>query len=81
MPDILEATCDYLRGQLPNLDDKDPIEVPPDLLQELDNAATEAKRELECKRTTWDNEARVLTCISSPSSANQGLEVPHCQPI
>ena len=65
MPDILETTCDYLR-QLPNMDDKDPIEVPPELLQELENASTEAKKGLECKRTTWHNEARVLTCISSP---------------
>lgn len=66
MPDILEATCGYLR-QLPNMDDKDPIEVSPDLLQELNDAATEAKKELECKkRTTWHNEARVLTCVSSP---------------
>lgn len=52
MPEILEAACGYLR-QIPNLDDKDPIEVPPDLLQVLDNAATEAKKELGCKRTTW----------------------------
>ena len=65
MPDILEATCGYLR-QLPNMDDKDPIEVPPDLLQELADAATKAKKELECKRATWENEARMLTCISSP---------------
>lgn len=46
MPEILEATCGFLR-QIPDLDDEDPIEVPPDLLQELDKAATEAKKELE----------------------------------
>ncbi|KAF6241209.1 hypothetical protein HO173_001003 [Letharia columbiana] len=46
MPEILEATSDFLR-QIPDLDDKDPIEVPPGLLQVLDNAATEAKVELE----------------------------------
>ena len=50
MPEILEATCGFLR-QIPDIDDNDPIEVPPGLLQELDNAATEAKKELECKHT------------------------------
>lgn len=60
MPEILEATCGFLR-QLPDLDDKDPIEVPPDLLQVLDTAATEAKMELECKCTVWIGEARMLT--------------------
>ena len=50
MPEILEATCGFLR-QIPDLDDKDPIQVPPDLLQVLDDAATEAKKELECKCT------------------------------
>lgn len=79
MPDILEVTCGYLR-QFPDMDDKDPIEVPPDLLQVLDSAATEAKEELECKCATSDSEARVLTFFS-PRSAHQGLEVPHCKPV
>lgn len=48
MPQILEATYGYLR-QIHDLDDKDPIKVPPSLLQVLENAATEAKKELECK--------------------------------
>lgn len=65
MPEILEATCGFLR-QIPDLDDKDPIEVPPDLLQVLDNAAMEAKKELEGKCTIWDSEARTLTHTSSP---------------
>lgn len=65
MPEILEATSDFLR-QIPDLDDKDPIEVPPGLLQVLDNAATEAKVELECKFTTWDSEAQMLTRTPSP---------------
>lgn len=59
MPEIIEATCGFLR-QIPDLDDKDPIEVPPGLLQALDNAATEAKTELECKCTTLNGEARML---------------------
>lgn len=80
LPEILEVTCGYLR-QIPHMDDKDPIEVPPDLLQVLDSAATEAKMELECKCTAFDSEARVLTCISSPRSAHQGLEIPHCQSV
>lgn len=46
MPQILEATYGYLR-QIHDLDDKDPIKVPPSLLQVLENAATEAKKELE----------------------------------
>ena len=50
MPEILEATYEFLR-QIPDLDDKDPIEIPPGLLQELGNAATEAKEELECRCT------------------------------
>ena len=65
MPEILEATCGFLR-QIPDLDDKDPIQVTPDLLQELDNAATEAKKELECMCTKWNSEAPMLTCTSSP---------------
>ena len=65
MPEILEATCGFLR-QIPDLDDKDPIEVPPDLLQALDNAATEAKMELECKCTVRTSEARMLTQTYSP---------------
>ena len=52
MPAILEATCGFLR-QIPTGDDKDPIEVPPGLLQVLDDAATEAKQELLCKCTAW----------------------------
>ena len=48
VPEILEATCGFLR-QIPDSDDADPIDVSPALLQELENAATEAKGELECK--------------------------------
>lgn len=62
MPEILEATCGFLR-QIPDWDDKDPIQVPPDLLQVLDDAATEAKKELECKCTKWNSEARMLTIL------------------
>ena len=47
MPEILEATSGFLR-QIPDLDDKDPIEVPASILQMLDNAATEAKKEIDC---------------------------------
>ena len=65
MPDILEATCGFLR-QIPDLDDKDPIEVPPDLLQVLYNAATEAKEELECKFTRSNSEAPMLIHTCSP---------------
>ena len=56
IPEVLEATCGFLR-QISDFDDKDPIEVPPDLLQALDNAATEAKQELECKCTMLNSEA------------------------
>ena len=80
MPEILDVACGYLR-QFPDMDDKDPIEVPPDLLQVLDSAATEAKKELECKCKTLDSKARVLTCTSSPRGTHQGLEVSHCQPV
>ena len=48
MPGILEATHDYLL-QLSKLDDEDPIEVSPMLIQSLEDAAKEAKDELECK--------------------------------
>ena len=48
MPDILKATHDYLQ-QLSKLDDEDPVEVSPMLLQTLEDAAKEAKAELECK--------------------------------
>lgn len=48
MPDILKATHNYLR-QLSKLDDEDPIEVSPMLLQALEDASKEAKDELECK--------------------------------
>ena len=48
MPEILKATHDYLQ-QLSKLDDEDPIEVSPMLLQSLEDAAKEAKDELECK--------------------------------
>ena len=54
MPEILEATSGFLR-QIPDIDDNDPIEIPPGLLQELDNAATEAKKELECKHTAFSS--------------------------
>ncbi len=60
MPQILEATCGFLR-QIPSLDDKDPIEVPPGLLQVLDNAATEAKQELESKSARLSRESCMLT--------------------
>lgn len=49
MPDILKATHDYLL-QLSKLDDEDPIEVPPTLIQSLEDAAKEAKDELKCRR-------------------------------
>lgn len=65
MPEILEATCGFLR-RVSDLDDKDPIEVPPDLLQVLDNAATEAKEELECKFTKLNSEAPTLIHTCSP---------------
>ncbi len=65
IPEILEATCGFLR-QIPDLEDKDPIQVPADLLRELDNAATEVKKELECKCTKWNSEAPMLTHTSSP---------------
>lgn len=65
MPEILEATCGFLR-QIPDIDDKDPIEVPPGLLEELDNAATEAKKELECKCEAWNCEPPSLTHTTSP---------------
>ena len=48
MPDVLKATHDYLQ-QLSKLDDEDPIEVAPMLIQALEDAAQEAKDELECK--------------------------------
>ena len=48
MPDILKATHEYLQ-QLSKLDDEDPIEASPMLLQSLEDAAKEAKDELECK--------------------------------
>ena len=48
MPDVLKATHDYLQ-QLSKLDDEDPIEVAPMLIQALEDAAKEAKGELECK--------------------------------
>ena len=50
MPEILKATQAYLRN-LSELDDKDSIEVPPTLIQGIEDAATEAKAELECKLT------------------------------
>ena len=53
VPEILEATSGFLR-QIPDLDDKEPIEIPPGLLQELVNAAAEAKKELQCKGRTKD---------------------------
>lgn len=56
MPEILEATRGFLR-QIPDLDDKDPIEVPPDLLQVLDSAAIEARKELDCKCIILNSEA------------------------
>lgn len=55
MPEILEATSGFLR-QIPDIDDNDPIEIPPGLLQELDDAATEAKKELECKHPALSSE-------------------------
>lgn len=64
-PAILEATCEFLR-QIPNSDDKDPIKVPPALLQELENAATEAKKELECKCTILSSDSLMLTQNVSP---------------
>ena len=57
MPAILEATCGFLH-QLPDVDDKDPIEVPPGLVQALDNAAKEAKEELQGKRTATTAKSR-----------------------
>ena len=65
MPEILEATRGFLR-QISDTDDKDPIEVPPGLLQELDNAATAAKKELECKYTALNSEPLMLTQTASP---------------
>ena len=65
MPEILEATSEFLR-QIPNLDDNEPIEIPPGLLQELVNAAAEAKKELQCKRRAKKIEVRMLTHYSSP---------------
>lgn len=65
MPEILEATCGFLR-QIPDLDDEDPIEVPPDLLQELDKAATEAKKELECKFAKLNIGVQMLIHTCSP---------------
>ena len=65
MPEILEATCSFLR-QVSNLDDKSPVEIPPNLLQELDNAATEAKQELECKLTVLSSTFCLLTHTASP---------------
>lgn len=64
-PEILEATCGFLR-QIPDLDDRDPIKVPPALLQELENAATEAKKELDCKCTVLSSEPLMLTQNVSP---------------
>ena len=65
MPEILETTCSFLR-QISNLDDKYPIEIPPGLLQEVDNAATEAKQELDCKLTILSNQHCPLTDTASP---------------
>ncbi len=48
MPGILKATHDYLL-QLSKLDDEDPIEVSPMLIQALEDAAKDAKDELECR--------------------------------
>ncbi len=64
MPQSLEATCGFLR-QIPNLDDKHPIEVPPGLLQVLDDAATEAKQELESKSAKSSRESCMLTYTAS----------------
>lgn len=55
MPEILEATCGVLRN-ISDLDDKEPIEIPPDLLQVLDAAAKEARKELECKCSASSND-------------------------
>ena len=65
MPEILEATCGFLR-QIPEIDDKDPIEVPPGLLEELENAATEAKKELKCKHTALKQRTFMLMQNASP---------------
>ena len=65
VPEILEATSGFLR-QIPDLDDKEPIEIPTGLIQELVNAAAKAKKELQCKGRAEDMEARMLTHISSP---------------
>ena len=48
MPEILKATQAYLQS-LSELDGKDSIEVPPMLIQGIEEAAKEAKDELECK--------------------------------
>ena len=50
MPEILKATQAYLQN-LSEIDDNDSIEVPPTLIQGIEDAATEAKAELECKLT------------------------------
>ena len=65
VPEILEATVGFLR-QIPTLDDNEPIEIPPGLLQELVNAAAESKKELQCKGRAKNIEARVLTHYFSP---------------
>ena len=80
MPEILEATYGYLR-QIPNLDDKDPIEVPPSLLQAIKIAKVEAKKEQECKLSTSSSAPCMLTRTTSTRVTDQGPEVPHYQPI
>lgn len=50
MPEILKATQAYLQN-LSELDDNNSIEVPPTLIQGIEDAAREAKAELECKLT------------------------------
>ena len=52
MPKILKATYGFLR-QIPDIDDKNLIEIPPSLLQKLDYTATTTKKELEYKYTYW----------------------------
>jgi hypothetical protein len=47
IPEILKATQAYLQN-LTELDDEDSIEVPPTLIQGIEDAAREAKAELEC---------------------------------
>lgn len=56
--EILEATHGYVR-QIADIDDGDPIEVPQLLIQQIENAAREARQELQGKNPPWSIHERL----------------------